>query len=161
MSLLLVVITSSFLWRWQSMWLAPVVRMSSGCCALLDGCDETAGPTTTKDLAYDIADRAFSLAATVHFAVAIVSMIRTLKRCVFGVNRGRCDWSSSCVYAGRPHANKRSLFVQTEPSGRLMMRSSVGSIVRLIHGEFRCADPCRLGLSQKYERTFVVSVDQS
>lgn len=143
------------------MWLASVVRMSSGCCALLNRCDETAGPTTTKEFAYDIADRAFSLAATVHFAVAIVSMIRTLKRCVFGVNRSRCDWSSSCVYAGRPHANKRSLFVQTEPSGRLMMRSSVGSIVRLIHGEFRCADPCRLGLSQKYERTFVVSVDQS
>jgi hypothetical protein len=143
------------------MWLASVVRMSRGCCALLGWCDETARSVTTKDLAYDIANRTFSLAATDHFAVAIVSMISTMRRCVFSMNRSRGNWSSLCIYTGGPRANERSLFVQTEPSGRLIMCSSVGSIVRLIHGKLSCADPCRLGLSQKYGRTFVVSVDQS
>jgi hypothetical protein len=86
MSFLFLVIDSSFLWRWESMWLAPVVCMSSRRCAWLDGCDETAGSATAKYFAYDIADRTFSLAATDHFAIAIISMLSTMRICVFGMN---------------------------------------------------------------------------
>lgn len=80
------VINSSFLWRWQSVWLAPVIRMSSRRCAWLDGCDETAGSTTAKYFANDIANRTFSLAATDHFAIAIISMLRPVRICVFGMD---------------------------------------------------------------------------
>jgi len=105
MDRLFLVITDSFLWRWKSMWLASVVRMSRGCCALLGRCDEAAGSITTKEFAYDIANGTFSLAATDRFAVAIVSMISTMRRCVFSMYRSRGDWSSLCIYTGRSRAN--------------------------------------------------------
>ena len=155
------VIHDSFLWRWQSVWLAPVVRMSRRHCAWLGWCDETARSVTAKDLAYDISNGTFPLASVDHFAVSIVGWISPLICCLFSTNRVRGDWSVLPVYTSRPRANERSLLVQTKPSGRLILRSSVGSVVRLIHGELNFADPCRLGLSQKYEQPLVVSVDQS
>jgi hypothetical protein len=86
---------------------------------LLCWCDETAGSITAKYLAYDIANGPLPLAGAVQFAIAVVSMVCTTKRCVFSMVCGRGDWSGVFVNAGRPHAHERSLLVQTEPSGRL------------------------------------------
>lgn len=77
------------------------------------------------------------------------------------MNCGRCYWSGLLVCASRSHAYERSLFVQTEPSVRFVSCSSVGTVVRGIHGKLNCADPCRLGLSRIFQKALVVSVDQS
>lgn len=86
MTFLFLFIKSGFLWRWQSMWLASVVRMPRRSCTLLGRCDEAAGSITTKYPAYDIANRTFSLAATGHFAVGIVSVISTMRHWVFSMD---------------------------------------------------------------------------
>jgi len=88
-------------------------------------------------------------------------MVGTTKRCVLGMVRGCGNRSGLFVYAGRPHTYERSLFVQTEPFGRLELCSSVSNIVRLIHGKLSCANPCRLGLSKGYRRMLVVGFDRN
>lgn len=127
---------------------------------LLGWCDETAGSTTAEDLAYDISNRPFSLTSIDQLVVAIVSMNHTRVWRVLGLECGRRDWSRLFVYAGRPHTYERSLLVQAKPFGRLKLYSSVGNIVRLIHGKLSCADPCRNGLSLGYRRMLVVNVDK-
>lgn len=121
---------------------------------LLGWCDETAGSIAAKDLAYDIADGSLPLASTGRFPIA--GRLSISRRRVIGACSIRCDGSRLSVRAGWPQAYERPLLVKTGTSGRLVVCSSAGTVVRMIHGKSNCADPCRIRLSQMFERTSLI-----